>query len=117
MRDQLIHAIRNSIANARINTPKNAAAPHVVSVSLPGVKGEVLVHTMETEGIFISTGSACSSREKIHSHVLQQLKLSDQELEGSVRLSLSIENTSQEIDEAVRVMARLVEDLRSLTRR
>jgi cysteine desulfurase len=117
LRDQLIQGIRSSIGQVRINTPEGLAAPHVVSVSLPGVKGEVLVHAMETEGVFISTGSACSSRQKIHSHVLQQLRLSDQELEGSVRLSLSYENTAEEIEEAVRIMTRLVEDLRLLTRR
>lgn len=117
LRDRLIQEIRNSIDPVRINTPADLAAPHVVSVSIPGVKGEVLVHAMETEGVFISTGSACSFREKIHSHVLRQLKLSDEELEGSVRLSLSSENTGEEIEEAVRIMARLVQDLRLLTRR
>lgn len=117
LRDSLITLLHNSIPDIRINTPENNAAPHVVNVSFPGVRGEVLVHALESEGIFVSTGSACSSKQKSHSPVLQAIGLSDPEMEGSIRISLSAHNEEQDIREAVSVLGRLVSDLRLLTRR
>lgn len=117
LRDQLIERIEKTIGWARINTPREHAAPHIVNVSFPGVKGEVLVHALETEGVFVSTGSACSSKEKIHSHVLKAMGLPEEELDGAIRISLSVGTTADEIEEAAGILARLAEDLRLLTRR
>ncbi|WP_018131165.1 cysteine desulfurase family protein [Effusibacillus pohliae] len=117
LRDQLIESLRHSIPNLKINTLPEMAAPHIVNVSFPGVKGEVLVHALETEGIFVTTGSACSSKEKKHSHVLKAMGLAEAELEGAIRLSLSPETTGDEIAAAVGALSRIVGDLRLLTRR
>ena len=58
----------------------------------------MLLHTLEQDGIFVSTGSACSSNKKGQSHVLNAMGLSDREIEGAVRFSFSEFNTKEEMD-------------------
>ncbi|GAX90043.1 cysteine desulfurase family protein [Effusibacillus lacus] len=117
LRNRLAESLQTTIQDVHINTSVDHAAPHIVNVSFPGVKGEVLVHALEMEGVFVSTGSACSSREKIYSHVLKAMGLSQQRLEGAIRLSLSSDTTEQDIEHTVSALARIVGDLRLLTRR
>jgi len=117
LRDRLIEQIAVNHPDARLNTPQEQAAPHVINVSFPGLRGEVLVHALETNGLFISTGSACSSREKIVSRPLAVMGLSERELEGAVRLSLSPETREADIDEAAEILKQTVSDLQMLYRR
>lgn len=117
LRDLLIEKISTEIEGARINTVARLAAPHVVNVSFPGVRGEVLVHQLETSGVFVSTGSACSSREKIYSRVLKAMGLPENALEGSIRLSLSAATTQEEIETAIEHLKTSVADLRLFARR
>jgi cysteine desulfurase len=118
LRDLLIRELAQ-IERVRINTPAAAglAAPHIVNASFPGVRGEVLVHALETAGIFVSTGSACSSKDKIYSRVLQVTGLPEPELEGAIRFSLSAATTEEEIRTTVQILAATVADLRLLSRR
>jgi cysteine desulfurase len=118
LRDALIEGIRREIPDARINTPPgDHASPHIVNVSFPGVRGEVLVHALETEGIYVSTGSACTSKETKYSHVLAAMGLSESELTGSIRLSFTKENTSEEVEITIRQLKKIVSDLRVFSRR
>ncbi|MFZ5966179.1 MAG: cysteine desulfurase family protein [Bacillota bacterium] len=93
------------------------SAPHIVNISFLGIRGEVLLHTLEQDEIFVSTGSACSSRKNLKSHVLQAMKLSDEEIEGAVRFSFSYENTMDEIDFAAERIKHHVKDLRKIMKR
>jgi cysteine desulfurase len=117
LRDLLIERIPAEIEGARINTPCDHAAPHVVNVSIPGVRGEVLVHALETAGVFVSTGSACSSKEKIVSRVLQVMGLAECDLEGAIRISLSTATTREEVEAAIDILKSTVADLQMLSRR
>ncbi|MBL0388174.1 cysteine desulfurase [Tumebacillus sp. ITR2] len=119
LRDKLISGLQGSIERIRINTPTTPglAAPHIVNASFPGVRGEVLVHALETEGVYVSTGSACSSKDKIYSRVLKVTGLPEPELEGAIRFSLSAATTEQEIETAISLVQRTVADLRLLSRR
>ena len=81
-----------------------------------GIKGEVLLHYLEQKGVYVSTGSACSSKKK-GSHVLNAIGLSSQEIEGAIRFSLSDLNTEEEIKEAVKIVKESVSDLRMIMRR
>ncbi len=74
------------------------SAPSVLNVSFLGTRGEVLLHTLEQEGIFVSTGSACSSNKKGQSHVLGAMGLKHKEIEGAIRFSFSEFNTDEEMD-------------------
>lgn len=80
---------------ASINS-NDKSIPYILNVAFEGVKAEVLLHSLEIKNIFISTGSACSSRKNVRSHVLTGIGLSPLKVDGSVRISFSAENTMEE---------------------
>lgn len=90
---------------------------NVVSVSFPGVRGEVLLHTLEEKDIYVSTGSACNSKSTKTSYVLDAMGIDKKVAEGTVRISFSAMNTKQEIDVACNSIADSVAFLRKFTRR
>ncbi|HYH03899.1 MAG TPA: cysteine desulfurase family protein [Bacillota bacterium] len=99
LKQRLCQGICEQINKIRINSPWDATgAPHILNVSFLGVKGEVLLHALESDGILVSTGSACTSRKQSASHVLKALELSPAELAGAIRFSFSPANTTEEID-------------------
>ena len=72
--------------------------PSVLNISFLGTRGEVLLHTLEQDGIFVSTGSACASHHTGDSHVLQAMSLDHKEIESAIRFSFSEFNTIEEMD-------------------
>ncbi|MEW5840737.1 MAG: aminotransferase class V-fold PLP-dependent enzyme, partial [Thermoproteota archaeon] len=80
-----------------------------------GVNGEDLIIKLDENGIAASTGSACSVKKQKPSHVLKAMGFSYEEITGSLRLSLSWQNTREEVDRAVDVLAQVVHELRSLS--
>ncbi|MFW5971865.1 MAG: cysteine desulfurase family protein [Bacillota bacterium] len=80
-----------------INSPEKGA-PHILSISFPGIKGEVLIHSLESKNIYVSTGSACHSKSKEKSHVLRAIGLPAEQIDGTIRISFSRFNTLEEID-------------------
>ncbi|WP_050181118.1 cysteine desulfurase family protein [Domibacillus robiginosus] len=91
-----------------IHTPASKAAPHILNISLPGLKGEVLVHALEQEGIIVSTTSACSSKLAKPSRILQAMNISSELASSAVRLSLSTRNTMQEAEQFIDALDRVV---------
>lgn len=90
------------------------AAPHIVNLSIRGVRGETLVHRLEMDGVYVSTGSACHSRDPRPSHVLVAMGLSPEEALSSVRISLARTTTDDDVDEAVEALTRAIGELRVL---
>ena len=90
---------------------------NVVSVSFPGIRGEVLLHTLEQKGIYVSTGSACNSKSTKISYVLKAMGIAPQIAEGTIRVSFSTLNTKQEIDKAIEEITESVKFLSKFTRR
>lgn len=114
-RARLLEGLLAEIPDIRINSPQDeTASPSVLNVSFLGTRGEVLLHTLEQEGIFVSTGSACSSNKKGRSHVLTAMGLSDKEIEGAIRFSFSEENTLEEMDYTVEKVKAAVTRFRRL---
>ena len=72
------------------------ASPYVLNVSFNGLRSEVLLHSLEESEIYVSAGSACSSKKKGGSHVLRSLGLSEERIEGAVRFSFCRYNTVEE---------------------
>lgn len=91
-------------------------APHIVCLSIEGVRGEVLLHALEAKKIYISTGSACTSKKGV-GRVGQGLGLTRTEAEGVVRISFSPFNTPDEAAEAADQMAEIAEELRRFVRK
>lgn len=117
LRHRLIDGLQ-SIDGVSINgklTDENA--PHIVSVSVSGVRAEVLLHTLEDRGIFVSAGSACSSNKPAISETLKTIGLDTALLDSTVRFSFCPENTFEEVDEAVAVMSEVVPMLNKYSRK
>jgi cysteine desulfurase len=94
----LAEQLQERIPFAIINGPdEGQCQPGIISVSFPGLKGEVLLHFLEQEGIYVSTGSACSSGKKGQSHVLSAMGLPADRLEGTLRFSFSEYTTREEV--------------------
>jgi len=104
------------IENIRVNSPLgNKHSDGILNVSFLGVRGEVLLHALEDYQIYVSTGSACSSKQSGHSnHVLPALGLSEDQVEGAIRFSFSYFNTVDEVDQTIEVLKKLLPFLRRL---
>lgn len=92
------------------------AAPHIVSVSFSGVRAEVLLHALEERGIYVSTGSACSSNHPAISGTLKAIGVKPELLDSTVRFSLSVESTREEADYVLEQLAELLPMLRRFRR-
>lgn len=92
-------------------------APHVVSVSFRGVRSEVLLHTLEEKGIYVSAGSACSARKPQPSATLKAIGVDKAMLETTIRFSFSVFTTIEEIDYTLQAMYDKIPMLRKYTRR
>ncbi|MGI5884411.1 MAG: cysteine desulfurase family protein [Candidatus Spyradocola sp.] len=115
LRRRLIAGVRSAVPDARLNGPEENAG-HIVNFTFP-VKGEVLLHALEGEGILCSTGSACASHKKSKSHVLSAMGRTPQEIDGALRFSLCPMNTEEEMDETAAALGRCVQLLRAFRRR
>jgi len=92
-------------------------APHIVSVSVSGVRSEVLLHALEEEGIYVSAGSACAARKPQPSATLKAIGVKAPWLESTVRFSFSIYTTKEELDYTLRTLYGKIPVLRKYTRR
>ena len=104
----------------RVNGPlpqEADSAPHVLSLSFDGVRGEVLRNALEGEGVLVSTGSACASHKQKVSATLRAMGLSAAQADGTIRVSLGLFNTAEEMDEAAEKMEKLFALLRQYRRR
>lgn len=103
--------IIKNVKDVMILTPK-ISAPHIMTLAFKGIKGEVLLHSLESKGIFLSTGSACSSKGKGISHVIKAINLPREYQEGVIRISLSRFNNEEEIKYLIHSIITSVEELR-----
>lgn len=113
LKERVTRGLTSALDEIRINSP-SGGAPSVLNLSFLGTRGEVLLHTLEQDGISVSTGSACSSNKKGQSHVLRAMGLSDKEIEGAVRISFSPLNTVEEADYLIEKLTAAVKRFRKL---
>lgn len=118
LKDYFIDEV-SKIDNVKINSKKGKeSAPHIVSVSFIGVRSEVMLHTLEDRGIFVSAGSACSSnKQKNVSATLKGIGLKPEEIDSTIRFSFCYETTKEEIDYAVDVIKENIAMLRRYVRK
>lgn len=84
------------------------SAPHVVSVSVRGIRSEVLLHALEDKGIYISAGSACAARKAETSTTLKAMGIDKDLLDSTVRFSFSVFTTKEEVEYALKVLQELL---------
>lgn len=87
-----------------VHTPDHHAAPHIVNVAVKGIKAEVLVHALEEEDIYVSTKSACSSKDSAASKVLLAMGIPEVQAKQAIRISLSFQNSHEEIDMFLKIL-------------
>jgi cysteine desulfurase len=92
-------------------------APHIASISFVGVRSEVMLHALEEKGIYVSSGSACSSNKKTVSSVLTAIQLPKERLESTLRFSFGEDNTMEEVQYAAQVVEELLPTLRKFVRK
>ncbi len=115
LKARLLERIRE-IPDVRVNSPTSGSAPHILNIAFPGVRGETLLHRLEMDGVYVSTGSACHSRTPTPSHVLLAIGLAPDLATSSLRFSLSRFTTSAEIDATAAALRLAVPELRALVR-
>ena len=98
-RAYLKERILAEIPDVKVNSPAEGA-PSVLNVSFLNCRAEVLLHQLENDQIYVSTGSACSSKKK-GSHVLTAMHLRPEEIEGAIRFSFCADNTKEQMDVVV----------------
>ncbi|MDD5968873.1 MAG: cysteine desulfurase family protein [Candidatus Fimousia sp.] len=92
-------------------------APHIASISFQGVRSEVLLHALEEKGIYVSSGSACSSNKPAISGTLKAIGLTKEYYDSTLRFSFCIFNTKEEVDYTVNCLRELLPILRRFTRK
>jgi cysteine desulfurase len=115
VRDYLIKRVAKEIPHSRLNGSRTDRIPNNAHFTFFGVNGEDLIIKLDENGIAASTGSACSVKKQKPSHVLKAMGFSYEEITGSLRLSLGMQNTKEEIDRTVGVLAGVVKELRELS--
>jgi len=114
LRDYTWKLILEKIDNVKLNGDLEQRLSNNLNVSIVGVEGEALLLGLDMVGVAVSTGSACSSGSLKPSHVLMSLGLSHEESHGSLRISLSKDNTKEEIEYFVKKLVELVEKYRKM---
>ena len=118
LKKYFVQRVSEEISDIKVNSGVDENfSPYIVNVTFLGIRGEVLLHFLEDSGIYVSTGSACSSHGKGGSHVLSAIGLKNNEIEGAIRFSFSYSNTKEEIDYAVDKLKNSVSDIRKVTMR
>ena len=116
IKDRLIERLRN-LEGVIVNSQQGkASAPHIVSASFEGIKAEVLLHALEDKGIYVSSGSACSSNHPAISGTLKAIGLRPELLDSTVRFSFGIYNRAEEADIAADCIGELLPVLRRYRR-
>ena len=115
LRDYLIEQVEAKIPYCRLNGDRVNRLPNNANFSFQFVEGEALLIMLDIKGIAASSGSACTSGSSEPSHVLVAIGLSDELAYGSLRLSLSEENTREEVDRVVGVLGEVITKLRNMS--
>lgn len=118
IKSYFIDKLEEKVDHIKINSPLGENhSPYILNVSFEHVRGEVLLHYLEDEGIYVSTGSACSSKGVEKSHVLLELGLSDTQVEGAIRFCFSYKTTKEEIDYTIKILKISIAEIRKITMR
>lgn len=116
LKERMAEGLRE-IENVTVNgMALREGAPQIMSVSFHGIRSEVLLHTLEERGVYISAGSACSSHKRKASATLSAMGLSQAQIESTVRMSFSEENTFEEVEYCLQVLKEVVPMLRRYAR-
>ena len=117
LREYTVEKLGQSIDGIKINTRlSRETSPYILNISFSNIKGEILLHYLEKDGIYVSTGSACS-KGTVKSQTLEAIGLSDAEIDGAIRICFSFETSKEDIDIFIEKTRQAVEEIREITMR
>jgi cysteine desulfurase len=102
--------------DVKLNIPDGSTAPHILNITLPSIKSETMLHYLSREGIYVSSGSACSSHSATPSRSLIAFGLDAHAADCSLRISFSEYNTEQEVDVLAEKLVRGIDSLVKIRR-
>ena len=116
LREDFLDGI-GDIPDLLVNGPAGRkCAPHIISLTVPGVRAEVLLHALEGKGVYVSSGSACASNRPHTSKTLEAIHLPRVYLDNTIRISLSEMTTREDMQQASEALHELIPFLRQYTR-
>jgi len=116
LRERFIQGV-SKIEGVTVNGPLDrSGAPHIVSLSIEGIRAEVVLHSLEDKGIYVSSGSACASNHPQISETLKSIGLHKSLLDSTVRFSFSVFTTEEDIEDTLKALNELLPMLRKYTR-
>ncbi len=115
LRDDFIAKVLKEVPRSKLNGDAKNRLPGNANFSFFGIEGESILLRLDFEGIAASSGSACTSGSLDPSHVLQALKIPHEWLHGSIRFTLGKSTTKKDLDKVVKVLKKIVEDLRAIS--
>ena len=118
LKKYLIESLNDRITDVVINGPEcRSGAPHIVSVSIRGLKAETILNMLSSKEIYVSAGSACTSNNPHVSDTLSSIGLERGLLESTIRISMSTQTTKEELDYLLDTLSSQVETMRKFYRR
>ena len=117
LRDRLEDGVLGAVPGTIVNGAKAPRVPNTTNISFDRVEAESLLIALDLEGVAVSTGSACSSGTLEPSHVLRAMGLPTHRTQNSLRFSLGMLSTGEEVEQVIEILPRLVEKLRGLNRK
>jgi cysteine sulfinate desulfinase/cysteine desulfurase-like protein len=108
LRDRLFDGISQIVPGARLNGHPEARLPNTLNVTLPGLRGESMVLALDSKGVCFASGSACKSGSPEPSYALTAMGLSDEEAHCSLRFSLGLSNTREQVDLVIGLLEEVI---------
>ena len=108
LKEYLIQGLQAACPGAIVNGLENAVAPHILSISFPGVDAEMMLIRLNNEGIAVSLGSACNSKSIEPSHVLTAMGLPSEQIDSTLRFSLGMHTTRDELEIVLGAVERIL---------
>ncbi len=115
LRDRLEEGLTSAVSYTRVNGDRKNRVPNTTNISFEYIEGEAILLHLAAAGICASSGSACTSGSLEPSHVLRAMGVPFTAAHGSIRLSLSVYNTAEEVEEAIKVFPPIVAKLRHMS--
>jgi cysteine desulfurase len=116
LRDHFEHGLLDTVSSVQVNGDRTRRLPNTSSLAIEGVDSEGMLMLLDQRGICCSAGSACTAGSLEPSHVLKAMGFSNDRARGSLRFSFSRFNSEAEIEQALQIIPKAVEKLRSMTR-
>jgi cysteine sulfinate desulfinase/cysteine desulfurase-like protein len=116
LRDRLEKEVRRLVPTAVLNGGRGHRLPNTLNLTLPGLRGESLVVALDQHGISLSSGSACKTGSPDPTHVLIAMGKSEESAHCALRFSLSHHTTDQHIDQTIKALAEVLEEMETTVR-